>query len=133
MSPADGDASCGGGASGTAGGGFRGRLFVWFQYLLPQHGLSRLVLAATRVRTAWFKNLLIHGFLKLYRIDMTEAAESDPGRYATFNEFFTRRLKDGARPIAPGHNDIASPVDGRVSAAGCLERDQLLHIKTQVA
>jgi phosphatidylserine decarboxylase len=106
-----------------------GRLFVWFQYLLPRHALSRLVLAATRVRTAWFKNLLIHGFLKLYRIDMTEAAESDPGRYATFNEFFTRRLKDGARPIAPGHNDIASPVDGRVSAAGCLERDQLLQAK----
>jgi phosphatidylserine decarboxylase len=106
-----------------------GRLFVWFQYLLPRHALSRLMLAATRVRTAWFKNLLIHGFLKLYRVDMTEAAESDPGGYATFNEFFTRRLKDGARPVAPSSDDIASPVDGCVSAAGNLERDRLLQAK----
>ncbi len=44
--------------------GWRARLFIWFQYLLPQHGLSRLVLAATRVRTPWFKNALIRGFLQ---------------------------------------------------------------------
>ena len=54
----------------------RGRLFVWFQYLLPQHGLSRLVLAATRVRARWFKNSTIRGFLKLYRVDLAEAAEA---------------------------------------------------------
>ncbi len=79
---------------------FVGRLFVWLQYLLPQHGLSRLVLAATRVRIRWFKNWTIRGFLKLYAVDMSEAAESDPYRYGSFNEFFTRALKHGARPIA---------------------------------
>jgi phosphatidylserine decarboxylase len=119
-------ASHGGGASL---GGIRGRLFVWFQYLLPQHRLSRLILAATRVRTAWFKNWTIRSFLKLYRVDMTEAAESDPYRYASFNEFFTRALKVGARAIASDEAAIASPVDGCVSEAGTIDRDRLLQAK----
>src|ERR1700722_17135901 len=106
----------------------RGRLFVWLQYVLPQHGLSRLVLAAARVRTRWFKNAIIRGFLKLYRVDMTEAAESDPYRYGSFNEFFTRALKDGARPIT-GDAAIASPVDGCISEAGMIDRDRLLQAK----
>jgi phosphatidylserine decarboxylase len=107
----------------------RGRLFVWFQYLLPQHGLSRLILAATRMRTPWFKNALIRGFLKMYRIDMAEADESDPYRFATFNEFFTRSLKDGARPIASEADAIASPADGCVSEAGLIDHDRLLQAK----
>jgi phosphatidylserine decarboxylase len=113
----------------TPDGGLRGRLFVWFQYLLPQHGLSRLVLRATRVRTTWFKNWIIRGFLKLYSVDMGEAAESDPLRYGSFNEFFTRALKVGARPIASDPKAIASPVDGCVSEAGSIDRDLLLQAK----
>src|ERR1700675_3482011 len=107
----------------------RGRLFVWLQYLLPQHGLSRLVLAAARVRTRWFKNAIIRGFLKLYRVDMTEAAESDPYRYGSFNEFFTRALKEGARPIAREDDAIASTVDGCVSEAGTIDRAGLMQAK----
>ena len=110
-------------------GGWGGRLFVWFQYLLPQHGLSRLVLSATRVRTRWFKNCLIRGFLKLYRVDMTEAAESDPYRYASFNEFFTRPLKMGARSIAREDDALVSPVDGCVSEAGTIDGDRLMQAK----
>jgi phosphatidylserine decarboxylase len=110
-------------------GRFRGLLFVWFQYLLPQHGVSRLILAATRVRTRWFKNWTIRGFLRLYGVDMTEAAESDPYRYGSFNEFFTRPLKHGARPIAGDPDAIASPVDGCVSEAGTIDRDLLLQAK----
>jgi phosphatidylserine decarboxylase len=106
-----------------------GRLFVWFQYLLPQHALSRLVRAATRVRAVWFKNWLIRGFLRLYRVDMTDAGEPDPYRYGSFNEFFTRSLKHGARPIASGATAIASPVDGCVSEAGKIDRDLLLQAK----
>lgn len=122
------DRSTGRGGSNDDGG-LRGRLFVWFQYLLPQHGLSRLVLAATRVRAAWFKNCTIRGFLKLYRVDMTEAAQSDPYRYGSFNEFFTRELKHGARPIVGGTQALVSPVDGLVSEAGTLDRDLLLQAK----
>ena len=104
------------------------RLFVWFQYLLPQHGLSRLVLAATRVRAAWFKNWLIRGFLRLYRVDMSEAAETDPDRYGSFNEFFTRALKEGARAIAGG-DAVACPADGCISEAGAIDGDRLLQAK----
>ena len=114
---------------GARGGGIRARLFVWFQYLLPQQGLSRLILAATRVRTAWFKNWTIRAFLKLYRVDMTEAAESDPYRYGSFNEFFTRALNDGARAIASDESAVASPVDGCVSEAGTIDRGRLLQAK----
>jgi phosphatidylserine decarboxylase len=110
-------------------GALGGRLFVWFQYLLPQHALSRLVLAATRVRTRWFKNCLIRGFLNLYRVDMTEAAVNDPYRYASFNEFFTRPLKIGARPIAREDDAIVSPVDGCVSEAGTIDGDRLMQAK----
>jgi phosphatidylserine decarboxylase len=107
----------------------RGRLFIWLQHLLPQHRLSRLVLSATRVRTRWFKNLLTRAFLALFAVDMTDAIEVDPYRYASFNEFFTRALRPEARPIAAGAAEIASPVDGTVSECGRIERDSLLQAK----
>ncbi len=111
------------------GGGLRGRLFVWMQYLLPQHGLSRLVLAATRVRTPWFKNVFTRTFLRLFSVDMTEAVETDPGRYGSFNEFFTRALRPDARPIDADPDAIVSPVDGAVSECGTIERNRLLQAK----
>jgi len=107
----------------------RARLFIWLQHLLPQHRLSRLVFAATRVRTRWFKNLLTRGYLALFAVDMTEAIEIDPYGYASFNEFFTRALRPEARPIAAGAAEIASPVDGTVSECGGIERDSLLQAK----
>jgi phosphatidylserine decarboxylase len=110
-------------------GDVRARLFVWFQHALPHRCLSRLTLAATRVQTPWFRNLLIRGFLALFAVDMSEAAETDPYRYASFNEFFTRALKTGARPVARGAADLACPVDGRVSECGALEGDSLLQAK----
>ena len=138
MNPVSGDTNSGGPGAGAQGaraagegtsGGVLGRLFVWFQYLLPQHALSRLVLAATRVRVPWFKNCTIRGFLGLYTVDMSEAAESDPYRYGSFNEFFTRALKYGARPIAGGRDAIACPADGRISEAGTIDGDRLLQAK----
>jgi phosphatidylserine decarboxylase len=71
----------------------------------------------------------VRGFLKLYTVDMTEAAESDPLRYGSFNEFFTRALKADARPIAPDLNAIACPADGVISEAGSIAGDTLLQAK----
>jgi phosphatidylserine decarboxylase len=104
------------------------RLFVWLQYLIPQHGLSRLVLAATRVRATWFKNLLIRGFSLLYAVNLGEAAQGDAAAYPCFNAFFTRALKPGLRPVA-ADPAIASPVDGAVSECGSLDGDRLLQAK----
>ena len=106
-----------------------GRAFVWLQYLLPQHALSRLILRATRVRTPWFKNALVRGFRKLYAIDMTEAAQGDPFGFGSFNEFFTRSLKPGVRTIAADLSAIACPVDGTISEAGIVEGESLLQAK----
>jgi phosphatidylserine decarboxylase len=109
--------------------GIGGRLFVWLQYVLPQHALSRLILAATRVRLPWFKNLLTRGFLRLFSVDMSEATEADPYRYGSFNEFFTRALRAEARPIDADPERIASPVDGMVSECGAIDDDRLLQAK----
>jgi phosphatidylserine decarboxylase len=106
-----------------------GRWFVWLQYVLPQHGLSRLVLAATRVRAPWFKDLLIRGFLRLFSVDMVDAVETDPFRYGSFNEFFTRALDPEARPIDADPATIASPVDGAVSECGIIDENRLLQAK----
>ena len=116
----------------SAAGSLRDRLFVGFQYVLPQHALSRLILAATRVRSPWFKNLLTRGFLALFSVDMSEAVESDPYRYRTFNEFFTRALRPETRPIASSPAAIVSPVDGMVSECGAIEENRLLQAKGQV-
>jgi phosphatidylserine decarboxylase len=105
------------------------RLFVWFQHVLPQHALSRLVLRATRVRAPWFKNWLIRGFLRLYAIDMADAVQPDPFRYASFNEFFTRALRPDARSLAKEPREIACPVDGVISEAGKIDGDTLLQAK----
>jgi phosphatidylserine decarboxylase len=106
-----------------------GRGFVWLQYLLPQHALSRLILRATRVRVPWFKNWLVRGFLKLYAVDMSDAVQTDALRYPSFNEFFTRALKPTSRPIAQDPSAIACPVDGQISEAGTIEGDTLLQAK----
>jgi phosphatidylserine decarboxylase len=113
----------------NGGDGLRGRLFVWLQYVLPQHALSRLVLRATRIRTRWFKNALIRGFLQMFSVDMSEAMETDPLRYASFNEFFTRALRPQTRPIDLGPRTIASPVDGAVSECGIIEGERLVQAK----
>jgi len=106
-----------------------GRLFVWLQYGIPQHRLSRLILKATRVRTVWFKNLLTRGFLRLFAVDMSEALQTDPYRYGSFNEFFTRGLRPEARPIDPDPLSVASPVDGAVSECGAILEDRLMQAK----
>jgi phosphatidylserine decarboxylase len=105
------------------------RLFIWMQYLLPQHGLSRLVLKATRVRSPWFKDALVRGFLKLFHIDMSDAVNPDPHAYGSFNEFFTRALKPDARPVDSAADTIVSPVDGEISEIGLIEGDRLLQAK----
>ena len=111
----------------TPGAG--GRAFVALQHLLPQHGISRLVLAATRSRSPAFKNALIKLFVKGFRPDMADAVITDPTAYGSFNDFFTRALRDGTRPVDPDPRAIVSPVDGTVSEAGPLTEDRLLQAK----
>lgn len=125
------------GAPGTSAGetdepgdeSIRARLFVALQYLMPQHGLSRLVYALARSRARWLKNALIDSFVDHFHPDMSEAEHPDPRSYASFNEFFTRALRAGVRPLAPDPAVLLSPVDGRVSQIGRLDGSWLVQAK----
>jgi phosphatidylserine decarboxylase len=105
------------------------RLFVVLQYLLPQHLLSQLAHQLTRSRLPWLKNLLIRAFINEYRPDMTQAAEPDALAYESFNAFFTRALRAGARPLPDDERALVSPVDGSVSQLGTLDGSWLVQAK----
>ena len=103
------------------------RAFIAFQYLLPKHAVTACVYALARSRR--LGQLLIGGFSRLYTIDFAEAAEPNPKGYATFNEFFTRALRPGARPLPSTGAAIASPCDGTVSERGTIDGDRLLQAR----
>lgn len=105
------------------------KLFILLQHLLPQHLLSRLVGRVADCRTPWVKNLFIDLFHKHYGIDMSLAAEENPRAYPSFNEFFTRALKEGVRPIDPAADALVSPCDGAVSQAGEISYGRLIQAK----
>ena len=97
------------------------------QYVVPKR---RLTAFAGRVasreggRTAF---ATIRWFVRRYGVDMNEAVEPDLAHYASFNAFFTRALKPGARPIA--NATLVSPVDGSISQFGRIEHDRILQAK----
>ena len=105
------------------------RVFVGMQHLLPQHALSRIMHALARSRFRPLKNGIIRFFLRLYPINLAEAAESDALAYESFNAFFTRALKPDARAVDRAPEAVVSPVDGSVSQAGRIEGDMLLQAK----
>jgi phosphatidylserine decarboxylase len=106
-----------------------GGWFVALQYLLPQHLLSRWAYALTRCEFPWLKNLLIDSFVRAYRPAMQDAQEREPRRYASFNAFFTRALRDGTRALDPDQRSIVSACDGTVSNAGAIAESELLQAK----
>lgn len=116
-------------AAPDVGPGFGERLFVWMQYVIPQHLVSRIVYRATRSAKPGFKNWLIGWFCRRFPVDLSEAREPDARRYATFNDFFTRELAPGLRPVTGGPTTIVSPCDGFVSAAGRIEGETILQAK----
>jgi phosphatidylserine decarboxylase len=103
------------------------RLAVLPQYLLPKQLLTVLAGRVARARGGRLTTRLISWFVRRYGIDMNEAAHPDIASYATFNDFFTRALKDGVRPLARA--TLICPVDGTISQLGALRGDQLLQAK----
>ena len=105
------------------------RAFVALQYVLPQHWLTSLVHALARSRVALVKNALIEAFLAHFHPDMSDAEQPDARQYETFNAFFTRALRAGARPVDPDQSALVSPVDGTVSQIGRLDGSYLVQAK----
>ncbi|KJY97739.1 Phosphatidylserine decarboxylase proenzyme [Pseudoalteromonas sp. THAF3] len=102
---------------------------IAFQYALPKHGVSRLVGKLAAAKAGKLTTSLIKLFIKQYKIDMSEAQHEDPSHYQSFNEFFTRPLKAGIRPLCEDDNIIAHPVDGAISQLGDINEGQLLQAK----
>lgn len=108
------------------------KLFVLSQYITPQLGVSNLAgRLADNDRSPALKNRVIKWFIGRYGVDMSEAAEPNPEAYATFNDFFTRELKPGIRPLADGEKTLVSPVDGAISQLGQVTGDRVFQAKGQ--
>ncbi|HZJ91913.1 MAG TPA: archaetidylserine decarboxylase [Thiopseudomonas sp.] len=105
------------------------RLFIFMQYVLPHHLLSRLIGRLAECETTWFKNRLIAWFVKRYQVNMSEAQLEDPSAYKHFNDFFTRALKPDARPLDDSEKAVLSPADGVVSQVGSIEHGRIFQAK----
>lgn len=103
------------------------RLAVLSQYLLPKQALTAVMGRLAQARAGDLTTAVIRRFIARYGVDMSEAADSDPAAYASFNEFFTRALKPGVRPLASA--DWVCPVDGAISQIGAIEGEQIFQAK----
>jgi len=104
------------------------RLKSWPLYILPHHLVSRFIYRLTRIESR-FVPAAIRQFARLFSIDLQEAAQPDPDHYKTFNQFFTRSLKDGARVVNGTDRQLCSPVDGRVSQLGPISEGTIVQAK----
>jgi phosphatidylserine decarboxylase len=100
---------------------------VLAQYLVPKQAITLLAGRIARARGGALTTRLIAWFVQRYRVNMAEAANPDIVSYVTFNDFFTRALKAGARPLAQA--DLICPVDGAISQFGRIEGQQIFQAK----
>ena len=103
------------------------RLAVLPQYLLPKRLLTEMIGKLAGTRGGALSHFAIRRFIARYGVDMSEAADSRIESYASFNEFFTRPLREGARPLASA--EWICPVDGAISQFGKIEGDQIFQAK----
>ncbi len=97
------------------------------QYLIPKQALTAFAGYVAGRERGWVTTEIIRRFVARYQVNMAEALNSDIASYATFNDFFTRALKPGARPLAAA--ELICPVDGAISQFGTIERDQIFQAK----
>jgi phosphatidylserine decarboxylase len=109
------------------GGTLAERLAVLPQYLMPKQLLTEAAGRAASAKGGALTTRVIRWFIERYNVNMAEAAQPDPAAYATFNEFFTRELQAGARPLAA--SDLICPVDGAISQFGAIAGDQIFQAK----
>lgn len=105
------------------------KLFIAFQYAVPQHLLSHLVGWLAETRIGWIKNLFISKFIKQFNVNMDEAERQTVDAFENFNDFFTRELKPGMRPIDGNGNTIVSPADGAISQLGPIKNGRIFQAK----
>ena len=100
-----------------------------FQKIIPQHCVSRFLGKLANARLGLITSFGIKKFIQYYHVDMSEAQIENYLEFKSFNDFFTRELKNNARIFLSDHNILISPVDGCVSECGYIEEDRLLQAK----
>ncbi|MES2049781.1 MAG: archaetidylserine decarboxylase [Pseudomonadota bacterium] len=103
------------------------RLAVLPQYLLPKQALTIFLGWGAKAKAGRFTTAVIRWFVARYQVNMSEAGNSDINSYASFNDFFTRPLRVGARPIASAA--LVCPVDGAISQFGAIKQGQIFQAK----
>lgn len=103
-------------------------LFVRLQHFIPQHGLTAVLNWAARLESPWIKNPFIRTVSRLFNIDLADYQRQTPAEYKSFNDFFTRELRAETRPIS-AFPQVASPVDGTISAIGYIREDSIFQAK----
>ena len=103
------------------------RCAVAAQHLLPKQLLTQFAGVVARREDGALTTAIIRRFIRRYGVNMAEAANPDPASYASFNQFFTRPLKAGARPLAAA--DLVCPVDGAVSQFGAIDGERIFQAK----
>ena len=103
------------------------RVKVLLQYVLPKQRLTRLAGRVAGAQGGAMTTRLIRWFVGKYGVDMNEAENAEIGSYKSFNDFFCRPLKAGARPLADA--DFVSPVDGAISQFGAIDDHHMLQAK----
>lgn len=106
------------------------RLFIWLQYIAPQHVLSRLAGRIANSERPQLRDELISYFIKSYDVNMAEADRPE-GQYRHFNDFFTRALQPGARPLADASKKVLCPADGAISQIGTIIDGRIIQAKGQ--
>lgn len=100
--------------------------------VLPRKGLSRTIGRAARVPAPQpALRLAVDAYCRAYDVDLADY-EVPEGGFPTFDDFFTRKLKPGLRPLDPEPDALVSPADGRVEDAGTIEVGSKLKIKGRV-
>ncbi len=103
------------------------RLKVLPQYLIPKQAITAIAGQLASAQAGKLTTAVIRWFVKRYQVNMSEAAQEDIGAYSSFNEFFTRPLKTGARKLSK--SDYICPVDGAISQFGDIKANQIFQAK----
>jgi phosphatidylserine decarboxylase len=99
------------------------------QHLLPKDAISAVIYRVARSERQWLVRPLMGWFARTYRVDLSEAQHPELDSYRTFNDFFTRGLRSGARLLAGDRDTVVSPADGTLTQFGTIEADTLLQAK----
>ncbi|KQZ67897.1 phosphatidylserine decarboxylase [Lysobacter sp. Root559] len=106
-------------------------LVTTLTYLLPHRALSSIARSLAYSTRPGVKQWLIDTVTRKFGVDLSEAAEPDPRAYPSFNAFFTRALKPGARVADPDPRALLMPADGRISQCGPIKAGDIFQAKGQ--